>query len=232
MVNFRLPGPTPLPPAVVEAMRREMIPHRGPVSPGLLRGPAAARKGRSIGRTETSSSGPRPARLAGRSRSSTCSPPATGLSLRSAVISATASRKQVQRFGLDVRRLDVPWGEAVTGAMLGQALETHGPVQAVFLTHNETSTGVTNPLQDLTRVAVEHGALTIVDAVSSRGALPLEMDAWGVDFVLSGSQKGWMCPPGLLIAGIGGRAWEAMRVQPFPGSSGISVPPNGAPPTA
>jgi aspartate aminotransferase-like enzyme len=119
-------------------------------------------------------------------------------------------------FGLDVRRLDVPWGQAVTPAALAVALNEHPTVKAVLLTHNETSTGVTNPLPELARLVRDHGALVVVDAVSSAGGLPLETDTWGLDFVFSGSQKAWMCPPGLLIAAVGGRAWEAHAQARFP----------------
>ncbi len=215
MVNFRLPGPTPLPPAVVEAMRREMIPHRGPVFRAFYAD--LLRRAREVHRTEgavfiwpaSGSAGWEVAIV------NLLSP---GDRVVAAVCGDFGDRfaKAGLALGLDVRRLDVPWGEAVTAAALAQALEMHDPVQAVFLTHNETSTGVTNPLRDLTQVAVEHNALTIVDAVSSAGALPLEMDAWHVDFVLSGSQKAWMCPPGLLIAGVGGRAWDAYARSTFP----------------
>ena len=113
------------------------------------------------------------------------------------------------KLGLDVRRLDADWGKPVLPGRLGQALEDHTDVKAVLLVHNETSTGVTNPLRQLAATARQHGALVIVDAVSAVGALPLEMDAWGIDFVLSGSQKAWMCPPGLLIVAAGPRAWAA-----------------------
>jgi aspartate aminotransferase-like enzyme len=75
---------------------------------------------------------------------------------------------------------------------------------------------VTNPLRELAAIAQEHGALVVVDGVSSVAGIPLEMDAWGVDFVLSGSQKAWMCPPGLVIAAIGPRAWDAYQNSTFP----------------
>ncbi|MGH9336575.1 MAG: pyridoxal-phosphate-dependent aminotransferase family protein, partial [Vicinamibacteria bacterium] len=71
------------------------------------------------------------------------------------------------------------------------------------------STGVTNPLREVAATVRDHGALVIVDAVSAAGALPLHVDEWGIDFVFSGSQKAWMCPPGLLIAAVGPRAWDA-----------------------
>jgi aspartate aminotransferase-like enzyme len=113
------------------------------------------------------------------------------------------------KLGLVVHRVDKPWGEAVRPSELKGVLECVPECQAVLITHNETSTGVTNPLPDLAAVARDAGALTIVDAVSSAGALPLEMDAWDLDFVVSGSQKAWMCPPGLVICAIGKRAWSA-----------------------
>ncbi|MDQ3044315.1 MAG: alanine--glyoxylate aminotransferase family protein [Chloroflexota bacterium] len=121
-----------------------------------------------------------------------------------------------EAFGLDVRRLKVPWGEAATPAELARELEAIPSVRAVFLSHNETSTGITNPLSELAAVARQFGALTLVDAVSSAGGLPLEMDAWDLDYVFSGSQKAWMCPPGLMIAAVGPRAWEATHTSRFP----------------
>jgi aspartate aminotransferase-like enzyme len=119
-------------------------------------------------------------------------------------------------FGLDVRRLDLPWGQALTPPVLRDALERNPDVKAVFITHNETSTGVTNPLADLAKVVRDHGALVVVDAVSSAAGLPLPVDEWGVDFALSGSQKAWMCPPGLTIVAVGPRAWDAYAGSTFP----------------
>lgn len=124
--------------------------------------------------------------------------------------------KVARTFGLDVRALEVPWGRAVTPDLLREALNQHPDVKGVFITHNETSTGVTNPLPELAAVVRDHGALVVVDSVSGVGGLPFEMDEWGIDFVLSGSQKAWMCPPGLLICGIGPRAWEAAERSTFP----------------
>jgi aspartate aminotransferase-like enzyme len=121
-----------------------------------------------------------------------------------------------EAFGLDVRRLDLPWGQALTPETLRQHLNRHQDVKAVFFTHNETSTGVTNPLPELAKVVRDHGALVVVDAVSSAAGLPLLTDEWGLDFVLSGSQKAWMCPPGLAIVAVGPRAWDAYRRSTFP----------------
>jgi aspartate aminotransferase-like enzyme len=115
-----------------------------------------------------------------------------------------------EQLGLDVRRVEVPWGQAATPDLVRDALTNHPDVKAVFLTHNETSTGLTNPLPELAAVVRDHGALVFVDAVSSAAGLPLRVDDWGLDFVLSGSQKAWMCPPGLVITAVGPRAWDAI----------------------
>jgi aspartate aminotransferase-like enzyme len=120
------------------------------------------------------------------------------------------------RLRVDVRRFDVEWGQAILPAQLQLALEKNPDVKAVFLVHNETSTGVTNPLRELAAVVREHGSLVVVDAVSAAGALPLEVDAWGIDFVFSGSQKAWMCPPGLLVVAAGPRAWAAHERSEYP----------------
>lgn len=214
-VNFRLPGPTPLPPAVVAALGREMIPHRGPAFRDLF--------------SETL----RLARDAHRTDGDVLIWPASGsagwevavVNLLSpgdpvlAVVNGNFGErfaKVASRLGADVRRLDVPWGEPVLPAQLRTALQERPGVKAVTLVHNETSTGVTNPLQELAGIVRDHGALVIVDAVSGVGALPLEIDAWGIDFVMSGSQKAWMCPPGLLIVAAGPRAWEAQARSGYP----------------
>ena len=121
-----------------------------------------------------------------------------------------------ERLGLRVTRLAKPWGQAVQPNDLSTALDATPSCKAVLITHNETSTGVTNPLPELAAVARDAGCLVIVDAVSSAGALPLQVDDWGLDFVLSGSQKAWMVPPGLVITAIGPRAWEAYERATYP----------------
>ena len=89
---------------------------------------------------------------------------------------------------------------------------------AVLLTYNETSTGVTNPLAELAAAvrAAAPDALILVDAISGLGALPFEMDAWGLDVVVTGSQKAWMIPPGLAMAAASERAWAAAERATMP----------------
>jgi aspartate aminotransferase-like enzyme len=214
-VNFRLPGPTPLPPQVLAALGRDMIPHRGPAFRALYR--EVLKRAREVHRTEgdvltwaaTGSAGWEVAVV------NLLSP---GDPVLVAVNGDFGERfaRVAGCLGIDVRRLDVEWGKPVLPGEVRSALEAHPEVRAVFLVHNETSTGVTNPLRDLAAVVREHGALVVVDAVSAAGALPLEVDTWGIDFVFSGSQKAWMCPPGLLIVAAGPRAWDAHQRSTYP----------------
>ncbi len=118
--------------------------------------------------------------------------------------------------GMGVVRIDRRWGESISPDQLAAGLREHPGVKAVLLTHNETSTGVTNPLPELAAVVRDHGALVLVDAVSSAGGLPIDVDGWGLDFVLSGSQKAWMCPPGIVLVTVGERAWEAAASSTYP----------------
>jgi aspartate aminotransferase-like enzyme len=120
-----------------------------------------------------------------------------------------------ERFGLDVRRLGVEWGQGISSDAFADFLETSGDVKAVFITHNETSTGVTLPLKDMAAIARKKGALVLVDAVSSAGALELRVDDWDLDWVFSGVQKAWMCPPGLMVSAISDRAMAASKTAGF-----------------
>src|SRR5947209_9581069 len=114
-----------------------------------------------------------------------------------------------QAFGADLVHVRLEWGETPEPEDLRSALEDAGDVRVVYLTHSETSTGVVCDVQALTAVAKEAGALVVVDGVSSLGAVPLEMDAWGIDVVVSGSQKALMCPPGVAFASVSPAALEA-----------------------
>lgn len=212
--NFRLPGPTPLPPAVLAAMQREMIPHRGSGLKDLYA--SIMRRATEVHRTDGEvflwpASGSAGWEIAIVNLLSPGDP------VLCTVVGDFGERftSVATAFGLDVRREDVAWGKALTPDLLRTALARNPDVKAVFLTHNETSTGVTNPLPELAAIVRDHGALVVVDAVSSAGGLPMLTDEWGLDFVLSGSQKAWMCPPGLTITAIGPRAWDAYQHSTF-----------------
>jgi serine---pyruvate transaminase len=112
-------------------------------------------------------------------------------------------------FAADVVHVRLEWGETPEPEDLRSALADAGDVRVVYLTHSETSTGVVADVQALAAVANEAGAIVVVDAVSSLGAVPLDTDAWGLDVVVSGSQKALMCPPGLAFASVSPTAFEA-----------------------
>jgi aspartate aminotransferase-like enzyme len=117
-----------------------------------------------------------------------------------------------------VTKLAFEWGQAADPAKVREALAAGGPWKAVLMTQNETSTAVTNPIPELAKAVHELApdALVIVDAISGLGAVPFETDAWGLDVVVSGSQKAWMVGPGLSFVSVSPRAWEAAAVAKMP----------------
>jgi aspartate aminotransferase-like enzyme len=110
-------------------------------------------------------------------------------------------------YGADVHELRYAWGETPRAEDVRTRLGESG-AEVVFLVHSETSTGVVADVESLAHAARNAGALTVVDAVSSLGAVPLETDAWGLDVVVSGSQKALMTPPGLSLVAVSSAAWE------------------------
>ena len=118
-------------------------------------------------------------------------------------------------FGCDVVPLRYAWGEAPRPDEVRGALAESG-ARTVFLVHSETSTGVVCDLEPLLAVCREMEALSVVDAVSSLGAVPLETDAWGADVVITGSQKALMTPPGLAFASVSEQAWERSAAATLP----------------
>ena len=121
-------------------------------------------------------------------------------------------------YGADVTKLDAEWGYAADGAEIRERLRSMPDTKAVLLTHNETSTGVMNPIPELAAAIREEApdALILVDSVSGLGAVPFEMDAWGVDVVVTGSQKAWMAAPGLAMIAASPRGWAAMETATMP----------------
>jgi aspartate aminotransferase-like enzyme len=118
-------------------------------------------------------------------------------------------------FGCHVVPLSYAWGEKPRAEELGEALAESG-ARTVFLVHSETSTGIVCDLEPLLAVCADAGALSVVDAVSSLGAVPLETDAWAADVVVTGSQKALQTPPGLAFASVSERAWERVATATLP----------------
>jgi len=117
-------------------------------------------------------------------------------------------------FGAETVHWETEWGRKVDPAELDRRLSQHEDVELVFTTMSETSTGIVNDVRELAEVAHRHGALIAVDAVSAMGAVPLPQDEWGVDVVVSGSQKALMAPPGLGFASANEAALERAAAAP------------------
>jgi alanine-glyoxylate transaminase/serine-glyoxylate transaminase/serine-pyruvate transaminase len=122
----------------------------------------------------------------------------------------------VERSGGTALRIEAPWGTPIPLDALQDQLTRTAPVKAVVLVHAETSTGAWQPLQDAGELCRSHDALFIVDAVTSLGGLPVDVDAWGIDACYSGTQKCLSCPPGLAPLTISPRAMRAIRDRRTP----------------
>ncbi len=121
-------------------------------------------------------------------------------------------------FGLDVVEVTAPWGQPLNPADVQTALlaDSQKEIKGVVITHSETSTGVINDLETINKHVKAHGALMIVDAVTSLGATNVPIDDWGLDVVCSGSQKGFMIPPGLGFVAVSAKAWAAYKTATIP----------------
>ncbi len=127
--------------------------------------------------------------------------------------------KVAKAYGLDVNVIKADWGQPLDPNQFKRVLEedTKKTIKAVILTHSETSTGVINDLKTINNEVKKHGkAITIVDCVTSIGACNIPMDEWGIDVIASGSQKGYMIPPGLSFVAMSERAWEANKQSNLP----------------
>src|SRR5438876_3570093 len=200
------PGPTPVPPEVLSAISQPVVHHRGPDFKPVDERTLV--RLRDVFRTESdvllfgsAGTGAMESAVA-----NLCSP-----GERVLVVSAGQFgerwRAIASAYRAEVETLEYTWGEIPTADDVASRLQELGGAKAVLLTHSETSTGVVCDLQALAAVVNEHGALSVVDAVSSLGAVPLETDAWSLDVVVSGSQKALMTPPGLAIVSVSERAW-------------------------
>jgi aspartate aminotransferase-like enzyme len=111
-------------------------------------------------------------------------------------------------YGVQVQEIKVAWGESVNVAEVEAALKADPAVKAVFVQASETSTGVAHDVQGIAALTRDRETLTVVDAITALGVVNLPMDAWGIDVLVSGSQKGYMLPPGLAFVGISEKAWR------------------------
>jgi len=205
--QLRIPGPTPLPERVVRAMNRPMIDHRGPEFAAILAEVTAGAKRVFKTRNDLlllTSSG------TGGLESAVANLVSPGDEVVVALCGNFGERfaALAAAYGADVVRLEFEWGQPVDPEDLKLVLGRHPKAQVVLLTHNETSTGVTNPLRELARAGREADRIVVVDGVSSISSIDIETDAWGIDVAVSGSQKGWMAPPGFALVSVSERAWS------------------------
>jgi aspartate aminotransferase-like enzyme len=121
-----------------------------------------------------------------------------------------------EQFGAEVIPVRFEWGKAADADAVRQALQAEPKIKAVLVTHNETSTGVTNDLAVISSVVKEFDKLLLVDAISSLGSINLPVDDWHLDVAVTGSQKGWMVPPGLAMVSVSEAAWQAHGVATMP----------------
>jgi len=119
----------------------------------------------------------------------------------------------VGRCGGKLVKLEVPWGQVFPRAAIEEALKKNAPVKAVCLVHAETSTGAEQPIDGLGKLCHDHGALLVVDTVTSLGGVPVKVDAWEADAVYSGTQKCLSCPPGLAPLTLSQRALDAVKAR-------------------
>jgi aspartate aminotransferase-like enzyme len=202
------PGPTPIPPEVLQAIARPILHHRTPEFEALF------------GRVRSGLA----EIIETRSEVIVLAASGTG-ALEAAVVNLCSPGDEVLvvrcgkfgerwadiagAFGLTVHAVDAPYGEAVPPERVAAALAAHPSARALFVTQSETSTGVLEDVEAYAALTRRTGTLCVVDTVSSLGVVPCPMDAWGVDVVVAGSQKGLMCPPGLAFVALNDRAWLA-----------------------
>ncbi|WP_026909217.1 pyridoxal-phosphate-dependent aminotransferase family protein [Paucisalibacillus globulus] len=208
---LRIPGPTPIPPSIQQAMMKPMIGHRdletkklvNSIRPGLKKIFGAEEEVAIISGSGTSG-------------------------LEAAVVNAVNPGDEVlviitgsfgdrfaqicEAYQLHVHKLHYEWGKAFIPEEIASFLASHPSIKAVFATYCETSTGVLNPIKELAKTIKQNSdALIIIDGVSCIGAVETKLDEWGIDLCVTGSQKAFMLPPGLTFIAGSKRAWNIIE---------------------
>ena len=210
------PGPTPVPPEVLLAQGSPLVYHRGPGFGRLMtdvteRLKALYKTDRADVLLMTSSG------TGGlESAVQNCFSPGDEVFVPLAGFFAQRWQQLAEAYGLVVHTIEEPWGTKLDPSKVSDALAEHPETKAVLLTHSETSTGVIQPIEGLARAAHDAGAMVIVDAVSSLGAVPFEFDGWDIDVAISGSQKALSASPGIAFVALGDRAWAASETATNP----------------
>ncbi|MBI3942169.1 MAG: alanine--glyoxylate aminotransferase family protein [Chloroflexi bacterium] len=213
--NLRIPGPTPLPPSALQASARQMIDHRGPEFARMQQEIIAGLK--PLFRTENdiillTASG------TGGLEAAIVNLFSPGEQVLAISIGSFGERfaKIAQAYQLDVVPVRFPWGETADPTVVDQVLQEHPQAKGVLVTHNETSTGLTNNLAALSKVISKYKVLFLVDSISGVGAIEMRVDDWDIDVMVTGSQKAWMAPPGVAMVTVSPQAWAATRLSRLP----------------
>ena len=207
--NLRIPGPTPVTPEILNEMSHFMINHRGGQFRSLIESVTARLKkiyqtNQDLHILTASGTGAMETAIV-----NTLSP---GDSVLAITIGAFGDRfaNIAEAYGANVEILRSELGESTDPDKVKAYLNSNPNIKAVLVTHNETSTGVTNDLKSIAKIVKDgFGKLLLVDGVSSVGSIPLETDNWRCDAVASASHKGWMAPPGLAFLSFSLEAWKA-----------------------
>ena len=212
-----IPGPTPVPESVLQAMAKHPIGHRSSEFSKILKEVYSDLKWffqtqNDVFLFTASGTGAMDAAL-----SNILNPGDKVLSL---VMGNFSERwvKIAKSRGAEVETIDAEWGKAIDPEAVRAKLaaDTNKEIKVVTVTHNETSTGVLNDVKTICEIIHEHGALSVVDGVTSVGAVPVKPDEWGIDILVSGSQKGFMVPAGLSFLSCSDRAFEAYKNCKYP----------------
>lgn len=216
--NFLLiPGPTPVPQAVTQAMSTEMFNHRGPRFAALIAELTSSLK--QVFQTEgrlliLTSSG------TGAMEASVVNFLSPGDRIISLANGSFGDRfaEIASIYGCEVERMEAAWGQPLDYSGLEARLraDKHSAIRAITVVHNESSTGMMNDLQEISRIRGDHPALLMVDTVSSMGAVDIPVDRLAVDVCFTGSQKALLLPPGLSFISVSERAWEAAARSKMP----------------
>jgi aspartate aminotransferase-like enzyme len=213
--QLRIPGPTPCPPEILQALSKQMIDHRGSEFVKILNRVTDRLKQVFMTQNDVlvltgSGTGGMEAAIV-----NTLSP---GERVLAVSIGSFGDRfaSIAKAFGADVIPLNFEWGQAADPDAIRKALQADAKIKAVLVTHNETSTGVTNDLAAISSVVKGFDKLLLVDTISGMSSIECAVDKWGLDVAISGSQKGWMVPPGMVFMSVSPEAWKAHAAAKMP----------------
>jgi aspartate aminotransferase-like enzyme len=215
MSQLRIPGPTPLPPEVLSIMSKQMINHRGSEYHSLQA--AVTKNLKTIYQTKNdlyilTAAGTGGLEAAAVNMLS----PEDKVLVVSIGVFGDRFASILKAYQANVTKLSYEMGKAANPEEVRKALQADPEIKAVVITQNETSTGVTNDMQTLAKVVREFDKLLIMDGISGLGSINCPVDDWGIDVAIGGSQKGWMCPPGLTFLSISPKAWEYYEKAKMP----------------